>query len=155
MKMPPADQLDLYVDRSAGPDACWPWTGGLSKGYGKLTVGKVALAAHRVAYALTRGPVPSDVSVLHRCDNKKCCNPAHLFLGTQADNMIDMLLKGRERNGHQPGRRPAAKLTAADVVDIRGAHEDGEFTLEQLSDQYAISVTQVRRIVRLEAWSDI
>lgn len=82
------------VDRSAGPDACWPWTGSTSNGYGVIKFDGVQHYAHRKVAELS-GLVLGDLSVLHRCDNPLCCNPAHLFLGTHDDNMRDMVAKGR------------------------------------------------------------
>jgi DNA-binding CsgD family transcriptional regulator len=80
------------VDRR-GDDECWPWLKAIRKkdGYGHSRWGR----AHRVAYALEHGAAPADLLVLHRCDNRVCCNPAHLWLGTQAENMRDRDSKGR------------------------------------------------------------
>jgi hypothetical protein len=87
-------------------DDCWLWTGALnapegtrSGGYGVVgtTRPKTALA-HRVAWELVNGPIPAGMVVAHRCDNRRCVNPAHLFIGTQKDNVHDMLAKGRQRN---------------------------------------------------------
>lgn len=83
------------LDRSRGPEACWEWRGAkISTGYGAVGLGggKIALA-HRVVM-----DAPAEVYVLHRCDNPPCCNPSHLFLGTAADNVRDMWLKGRQQN---------------------------------------------------------
>lgn len=88
------------VDRSAGPDGCWPFTGStMHNGYGHLGGeggrGAPTLAAHRVAYEDAVGPIPAGMYVLHTCDNRPCCNPAHLWIGTQGDNLRDMWAKGR------------------------------------------------------------
>lgn len=81
------------VDRR-GPDECWEWTTGRERyGYGHSVLG----TASRVAWELTNGPIPDGQRVLHSCDNPPCCNPRHLFLGTQLDNVRDMMAKGRHR----------------------------------------------------------
>ncbi len=86
------------VDKSAGVSACWPWTGaGHRDGYGRahfLGRDKIAIA-HRLAYKLSKGDIKEGMDVLHTCDNRKCCNPAHLWLGTHKENMDDMRRKGR------------------------------------------------------------
>lgn len=80
------------VDKSAGPDACWPWTGGTvaKEGYGIMSLGGRSRTASRISIELTQGhPVPKGLFVCHHCDNPPCCNPAHLYVGTNADNMDD------------------------------------------------------------------
>lgn len=96
------DALWSRVDRSAGPDQCWPFTGNTGTGakpgrpgYGGLTCRGVHWTSHRAAWTLAHGPIPDGMWVLHRCDNPPCCNPAHLFLGTVKDNVRDMHAKGR------------------------------------------------------------
>lgn len=85
----------------AGQDECWLWLGALKDtGYGQLTrlhISRSPLKAHRVAYELTNGPIQGGLHVLHRCDNRRCVNPAHLFLGTNDDNVRDMFAKKRNR----------------------------------------------------------
>lgn len=92
-----AGQLYRNVDRSGGPDACWPWKRRIRRdGYGDIWARSIGeQLAHRVAWFVAHGPIPDGLCVLHRCDNKPCCNPRHLFLGTQLDNMHDMIAKGR------------------------------------------------------------
>jgi len=81
-----------------GPDECWPWTRKHNpKGYGQFRKDKM-VQAHRMAWELTNGPIPDGLDVLHTCDNPPCCNPHHLFLGTNDDNMRDMNSKGRHGN---------------------------------------------------------
>lgn len=82
--------------------SCWNWIGCLNnKGYGEFRVWKTwSEYAHRFSWALHFGPIPNGLKVLHRCDNPRCVRPDHLFLGTQADNVADMLAKGRESHDH-------------------------------------------------------
>lgn len=80
-------------------DGCWEWQAKrFDNGYGSFAVSRNKnQGAHRVAWELTNGPIPAGMSVLHHCDNRPCVRPDHLFLGTQLDNMRDMLAKGRQR----------------------------------------------------------
>jgi hypothetical protein len=129
-------------------ETCWLWQRQLNnKGYGRFlfysrSTGRTSrgMYAHRVSWILINGPIPEDVNVLHRCDTPACVNPAHLFLGTQADNMADCSDKGRFcRDGCPPHRR---KLTTHDVIAIR---EDGR-THAQISRAYGISRGYVNNI---------
>lgn len=102
---PLAERLAEKVDRSGGPDACWPFTGRISVnrgsglGYGQIrdcsTVGQRGrlLKAHRTALVLATGDDPPDMDACHRCDNTICCNPSHLFWGTHRANMRDYIVK--------------------------------------------------------------
>lgn len=103
-----------------GPDDCWPWLASTKQGgYGKCgdERGRVQLT-HRVAYQLVNGPIPEGMVVCHQCDNPRCVNPAHLYLGTQADNLRDMRNKGRD-NPPRGARHPKARLTEDLARSIR------------------------------------
>lgn len=85
-------------------DECWPWTAGLNTGYGCFSIDSESFGSHRIAKFLVTGINPSDC-VLHKCDNRKCCNPNHLFDGTLQDNVVDMVTKGRGASGDGHGSR--------------------------------------------------
>lgn len=107
---------------------------------------------------LTFGPISGDVCVLHRCDNPPCVRPDHLFLGTQADNIRDMRAKGRGHDGSGGGQvgsqHHAAKLTEADVVEIRRLRASGLLHRE-IAERFNMSRCQIGDIARGTAWSHV
>lgn len=135
------------------PDACWPWTGTIRrKGYGQLSHQRRAILAHRLAWELAHGPIPEGLQVCHRCDNPPCCNPAHLFLGTAADNQRDKRQKGRAARGEANGG--GRKLTEADVVAMREELAAGA-TLTDLSGRFGVSLPMVAAIRDRRKWSHV
>lgn len=132
------------VDTSGGLDACWPWTRGLSHGYGQ--VGRATYGhglAHRVVYEMAHGPIPDGMVIRHACDNPPCCNPLHLIGGSTADNVADKVSRGRQPRGEKNG---AAKLTDAQVADIRDAVAQGAKHRE-VAERFAISTKYVSEII--------
>lgn len=133
----------LWIEQDCGyPTPChvWQWCTD-HKGYGRgLERQGQRTRAHRQAWIATYGPIPDGLWVLHRCDNPPCVNPDHLFLGTHADNMADMVRKGRSTLGQRNGQ---AKLTDEDVVAIRTATDT---TQVALAARYGISQPYVSRI---------
>lgn len=91
-----------------GDGECWKWIGAQTHGYGSANIDGRRKGAHRVLMAALVGPIPRDLFVCHRCDNPLCCNPSHLFLGNHADNMRDMVMKGRARGRMSSPRAEAS-----------------------------------------------
>lgn len=129
------------VDRSGGPDACWPYQRARDKdGYGRFQYGtkgkQRSVRAHRYAFSITNdGAEPP--CVMHRCDNPPCCNPTHLVAGTQAENRADSIAKGRS----------PLKLTDAAVLSIRSAFASGDRQID-LARQHGVSPVTIHEIVR-------
>lgn len=146
-----------HVDKSGGADACWNWTSALDDdGYGeakRIIDGKRVSGAHRLAWTVANGNIPDGLWILHKCDNRACCNPSHLFLGDAAANNADMIRKGRgmgprgELSGH-------AKLTAPEVIEIRRLHADG-VTQRAIAAQFKVGFKAVCKIVHRERWAHI
>lgn len=142
-----------------GGDGCWEWTGtklsGGDVGYGLCYFDRKAKVAHRVAYEMHYGPIPDGLNALHRCDNRPCVRPDHLFLGTQADNVHDMHRKGRHRFVVPPPPRGelnrGAKLTAEQVLAIRAAIADGARSCD-LAARYGVRESQIGRIKHGLRW---
>ena len=133
---------------------CWEWTGSKDrKGYGRIkpTLVKGNLKAHRVSYELHIGPIPSGMSVLHACDNPKCVHPDHLFLGTNNDNVQDMINKGRSLRGE---RNPMARLTTADIKDIRESASRGE-SFRSIAARLNVSSTSVYCVAKGRTWTHV
>ena len=164
-----------YVDKGE-PDMCWNWTGGKFKsgGYGQLSRSRKLgpIRAHRYSWELHVGPIPDGLMVCHRCDNPACVNPAHLFLGTQFDNMRDMTVKGRDGahthpeiikhgNDHWSHKHPEklahgeksgqSKLTQAQVDEIRVLVKSGVMQ-KDLAPRYGVIPDTISRIIRGATW---
>ena len=150
------------VDRSAGPDGCWPWTKSLTTdGYGHCFFMGEQLA-HRIAYKLMVGEIPKGQCVLHKCDNRPCCNPKDLFTGTRLLNNLDRDQKGRAARGDKHGSRTrpecrprgekhaCAKLTDYQVDEIRKLYATGGYTHRALGELFGVSHTVVGTVLRFE-----
>jgi hypothetical protein len=124
--------------RRGGPDECWEWTGRRHKqGYGIIWVGSKPLLTHRVSFELANGSIPPGMCVCHRCDHPPCVNPAHLFLGTQKENMADMSRKRRTR-----------RLTPAQVNEVRRLREGG-MVVADVAARFGVCGGTISREVRL------
>ena len=132
--------------------SCWLWTGAGSKigrGYGKTTFEGKLKGAHQVAWILTYGPIPPGYEICHTCDNPPCVRPDHLFLGTQKDNIQDMIRKRRGIIGEASGK---AKLTTTEVVEIKqflAAH----MPIISIANKYQVCVSTIYYIKSGKLWN--
>jgi hypothetical protein len=146
------------VDRSGGPDACWPWLGFVDprSGYPRTTWMGNNIGAHQLAFQLANGwrPTGRDRYVCHHCDNPVCCNPAHLYAGTPAQNSADRDRRGRAIV-HRGTTNTGAKLTAEQVREIRRRHAAGGTSYPKLAAEFGLHPQNIGRIVRGEGYADV
>jgi hypothetical protein len=138
-----------------GDDECWMWQGTLHRqGYGMLRWDDKQTFAHRVAYALTNGPIPAGLIICHSCDVPGCCNPAHLFLGTYKDNSQDRDRKGRaaDRKGTRNGQ---AKITEEQVVFAMARMLTGREEHQQIAAAFGVSKNAMSKIWLGRKWQHL
>lgn len=155
-----ADMNEVYLEKAKKQfwanvkkgndlDGCWEWQKGCTdKGYGAFRYFGKQTYAHRMAWIITYGAIPHNMFVLHRCDNRKCVNPNHLFLGTHNDNMKDMASKGR-------ASRHQGKLSESQVDEIRTEYKNGikkRVALKKLSCKYGVNPSTVWRAGKKKTW---
>lgn len=147
---------DRIVDRvEADPNGgCWLWPGASAGSYGSIKIrsDRVLFAVHRVTYWVRHGPIPPRMHVLHKCDVRLCCNPDHLFAGTQSDNLQDASRKGRLHfqayNRLRKGAlHPLAALTDMDIEALKTLHSAG-FKMPYLASLFRISPGHGWKIIR-------
>lgn len=149
---------------------CWVWLGGrLASGYGQFHTirSEGPVKAHRFSWALTHGQIRGHWLVCHKCDNRECVRPDHMFLGTCADNLRDAACKGRMATGPRNGantrpdthvhgeRSPAAKLKEDDVRQIRERFSSGLNSKSELARAFSVSNALIGMIVRREKWKHV
>ena len=133
---------------------CWLWKASTSQGYGVIGLGsrsKGTEKAHRVSWKLYRGPIPPDKQVLHRCNNRLCVRPSHLYLGTQKQNIDDSFRAGTFPLGSRNGQ---SKITETDVIEIRRLASLG-WTATKLTKKYPLDRMTISRCIRRETWRHV
>lgn len=138
---------DFVQDHIAvAEDGCWNSTTSLNRcGYGQVGFGGAKWTMHCLSWVAFNGIIPEGMCVCHRCDNPKCANPDHLFLGTRKENMIDSAKKGRK----------AVKLTAADVIEIRRLRRETNLSYEKIGKLFNVQNPCVFKICRGERWGHL
>ena len=130
-------------------NSCWNWTATNNRGYGAISVNGEMVSAHRYSYMLHCGEIKKGLEVCHKCDNRSCVNPKHLFIGTHKDNMADGRSKGnwaRERNGR-------AKHDWKEVNLIRELYKTGRYSQRQLGNKFGVTHTNIYAICKGILWA--
>lgn len=149
------DSTYLRDHVSLSLNGCWEWRKAIeTSGYGVQHFNGRKQGAHRVSYQLFIGAIPPGMSVLHRCDNRCCVNPDHLFLGTQADNMADMVKKGRssKKKGED---HPAAKVDEKTAIHIFEKAKDGRLSQRKIAAMFCVSQALVSSILNRKRWTHL
>lgn len=141
--------------RKRSNDECWEWTGPRSSGgYGLFGIKRININAHRFAYKDTFGEFPAHLCVLHKCDNPPCCNPSHLFLGTNKDNTDDCIRKGRHKKPTLGEDHPMHKLSESDVIKMRRLYSGG-MSAGQIAKRFGVSKVTTIAAISGYTWGHI
>ena len=132
---------------------CWEWTASTrsGSGYGQFGIDGYGEYAHRLMWVLFNGAIPSGMYLCHTCDNRKCVNPDHLFVGTQKDNMSDCKEKGRNSFGEN---HPKSILTQNDIISMSIDRNSG-FSWKRLSDKYHTPISTIRSAIAGKNWKHL
>jgi hypothetical protein len=152
------DRFWPKVENASGAD-CWQWLGCTDKnGYGYFGIkrnGKFATAeAHRIAWELRRGPIPEGMCVCHHCDNPGCCNPSHLFVGTPADNVADMDIKGRRKQPITLGEKNGMHKLSWNSVSLIRLFATAGASYPFIAKRYGVTPQAVGGVVRGKTWRE-
>lgn len=145
----------LYTKCIKQPNGCWIWTAGkTSRGYGMMNYQNKKQYAHRLSYQYSKGPITNGLHVCHSCDNPSCINPDHLWLGTNYDNILDKMKKGRAKTARRLGsQNHYAKLDEQQVKEIKSLL--GKISHSKLAKQYNVSKSTINAISAKRNWSHI
>lgn len=144
-------EIDRFWQKVDKSSACWVWMGARNaRGYGHFKLRKRVQVAHRVAWVISHGSISDGLVVCHKCDTPSCVNPDHLFIGTQADNVRDMVSKKRGVN-LSGERHWNAKLSDLQVVEIRERYAQGDTTYQELAHEYQVTSEEIGKVIRLKS----
>lgn len=132
--------------------SCWEWQGYTKFGYGRIHIdGEPSIGAHRVSYELFVGQIPEGLILRHTCDNRACCNPAHLVPGTYGDNTADMLERGRDCHGEA---HPWSKLSA-EAVRVARAERSKGIEINELARRLGVDRTTLANAIHGKTWRHV
>lgn len=147
--IPIEERFWQYVKKGSDSE-CWIWTGskcGVNRSYGQISFNGRRVVAHRVSYIMAHGDIPRDLDVCHACDNTLCVNPAHLWLGTAHENILDMIHKGRSNYA-------AGKLTPEQVIEIRRLLAKG-YQGKAVAKMFGVNTMTISTIKTRKSWKHL
>ena len=148
-----ASDIERFWSFTGPQNGCWEWSGPKRKCYARIKCAGAPRGAHRISYQIHFGPIPDGLYVLHKCDNKGCVNPDHLEAGTQQKNVQDAVDRGLRKFSKGGHCGWSAKLTAAQVREIRRKYEKGRGAA--LAREYGVSRWCVNDLVRGKSWAHL
>lgn len=148
----PIKRFWKFVKIGINKNDCWKWIGGKIWGYGQFRVYDKVFRANRFSYILHFGAIPKDLNVLHKCNNRECCNPLHLYLGTYQDNANDKVKANRQYKGIDLW---SSKLKPKDIFEIRSKYIPYKYSTRKLAKEYNVNHKTIVAIVNNRTWKSL